>query len=542
LAPASINISDDASTATTFTFDTPVFLRNQTDYAIVIVPAGNSDQYAVWTAKLGGTDVFRPSTLINKQPASGVLFSSSNDKTWNPIQDEDLKFNLYRANFSTSTGTVYIENKENDYFSVDNLFGSFRVGETLRSESVLTFANTCNQSRLPVGTVLQSKSAYDGDSLNDSQFANGVIRQIVSNTATTMTVKLDALGTFPTTATGNENRLFLPGNSAFVGTTSAFSANTATGTVSFYNGVKGKLFITASQGGFANGWVRGMKSGAAARVTSVDNLVMNAVVPKIPVIRHSKTNATWEVRTTSTSGTISSTWEPVELGEDNNFYDAEKKVYSKTNEDGLSAVNGSKKTLVMKGTMSTTSPLVSPVIDTTRTNAIILGNIINNDSTDEQKNNGNASVRYISKKVTLADGQDAEDMLVYVNAFKPQGTDIKVYARLLNGEDGESFTDKDFTLMTQVTASNTYSSGFDGTDIKEFEFGFSANTDGQGFLTAANNQARLNTGNNNVVAYRGTDGSIYHTYKTFAIKIVMTSSGTQITPLVDDLRVIALQK
>jgi hypothetical protein len=96
--------------------------------------------------------------------------------------------------------------------------------------------------------------------------------------------------------------------------------------------------------------------------------------------------------------------------------------------------------------------------------------------------------------------------------------------------------------MTQVTSSNTFSVGLDGTDIKEFEFGLSANTNGQNFLVSANNHARLNSANSNVVAYRGTDGSIYHTYKTFALKIVMTSTGTTIIPKVDNIRAVALQK
>ena len=145
--------------------------------------------------------------------------------------------------------------------------------------------------------------------------------------------------------------------------------------------------------------------------------------------------------------------------------------------------------------------------------------------------------------VEPADGQDAADMIVYLIAFKPSGTDIKVYARVIHAEDGDAFDDKDYTLLRQVTAANTVSSGFDGTDVKEYEYTFSANTDGQNFLGSnADNQAKLNTNNSDVVAYRAADGSIYHGYKTFAIKIVMTASGTNLVPLVDDLRVIALQK
>ena len=61
-------------------------------------------------------------------------------------------------------------------------------------------------------------------------------------------------------------------------------------------------------------------------------------------------------------------------------------------------------------------------------------------------------------------------------------------------------------------------------------------------MSTANSHARLHSGNNDVVAYRSAGGGIYHTYKTFAIKIVMTSEGTNIIPLVNDMRAIALQK
>ena len=539
LPASSVSISADASVATAFTFDTPVFLKNNTDYAFIVIPGGNSDQYAVWTAKLGGDDVLRPNTLINKQTYSGVLFSSSNDKTWNPIQDEDVKFTMYRAEFASS-GTVYIENKNQEYFTVNDLNGTFRIGETVRALSYMTIANT---DSVAVGNILQSKAAYDGEAITSSNFANGTIRSIEATGAGTVTIGIDALGTFPTSSTGNANRVYFAGNSQFVGTTSSFTANTSTGVATFYDTVNGKLHIASSTGGWAAGYARGQKSGASAYVVSVDNLTMNTLVPKIPEIRHAKTNTAWAVRTTNSSGVISDKWTTINLSQDNNFYDSEKKVYSKTNEDSLSAVNGSKKSLVIRGQFTTSNPAVSPVIDTSRANGIILGNIINNSFANETGNYGDAYVRYISKKVTLADGQDAEDMVVYMDAFKPSGTDIKVYARVINAEDGDNFDDKDYTLLRQITAANTYSSGFDGADIKEFEFGFAANTNGDNFLGSNNdNQAKLNTGNNNVIAYRSSDGSIYHGYKTFAIKIVMTAAGTNLVPLVDDLRVIALQK
>jgi hypothetical protein len=44
----------------------------------------------------------------------------------------------------------------------------------------------------------------------------------------------------------------------------------------------------------------------------------------------------------------------------------------------------------------------------------------------------------------------------------------------------------------------------------------------------------------NSVTYTTEDGATYDTFKTFAIKIVMTSDDTSIVPKVKDLRIIAL--
>jgi hypothetical protein len=437
---------------TTFQFDSPVFLKNGTDYAFTVIPGGNSDEYALWVGELGGTDV-DTNELIHKQPASGVLFTSANDKTWNPIQSEDVKFNLYRANFTTSTGTVYVENDDLDFFSYSTLDGTFNIGEKV---------------------------------------TNGL---------------------------------------------------SASGFVKFIDTANKKIFIDNSTGGFGSAnTITGAVSGATAALSSIDNVVLNTLVPKLPSLTYANTSLALSARTTSTSGVINPSFVTVDNEVENDFLDGEKKVYSKTNESGLSAVNGSQKSLIIKGTMSTNDTKVSPVIDMSRTNGIVIENVINNSVVDEHKTVGNSQMRYITKPVELADGQDAEDLKVFLTAYKPSGAGIEVYARIHNPEDGENFNDKDFSPLTQITASNTFSDSVDRTDLKEFEFGFSANTDGQGFLTTANSHARLNSSNNEVVTYRATDGSIYATYKTFALKIVLTSSGTNIIPLVNDMRAIALQK
>jgi hypothetical protein len=100
LNPDQIETSNDATVATTFTFESPVYVQDETEYCIVLL--SDSNNYRVWISQLGekniGTDRF-----ISEQPYAGVLFKSQNASTWTANQEQDLKFTVYRAEFNTNT-------------------------------------------------------------------------------------------------------------------------------------------------------------------------------------------------------------------------------------------------------------------------------------------------------------------------------------------------------------------------------------------------------------------------------------------------------
>jgi hypothetical protein len=108
LNPSSVNTSADASTSTTFTFDSPVYLQEGVEYAIVLY--SDSVDYTAYVARLGDT-VIGSNRTVSSQPNIGVLFKSANNRTWTPEQMEDLKFTLKKAVFDTSsTGTLTLTN------------------------------------------------------------------------------------------------------------------------------------------------------------------------------------------------------------------------------------------------------------------------------------------------------------------------------------------------------------------------------------------------------------------------------------------------
>lgn len=162
LESASVNVSQDASLATTFTFDTPVVLETNEQYAIVVIPNGGNPDYKIWTAALGQTDV-SSNAPIDKNNQTGSLFISSNDLNFTPVQLESMKFKLYRANFTSTSGVAAYRNSNTDFFSIKDVIGEFVVNEkAVVSNSSLSLGHlniTANAGAFTVGeTVFQTST------------------------------------------------------------------------------------------------------------------------------------------------------------------------------------------------------------------------------------------------------------------------------------------------------------------------------------------------------------------------------------------------
>ena len=107
-----ILISEDATKATKFTFKNPIYLSPGNDYCFAVKPDNNDPDYAIWVAELGAIDITLPDrqTRIEQAYNSGLLFTSSTDKTWTAKQNIDMKFTMRVAEFSTSEKIAYWAN------------------------------------------------------------------------------------------------------------------------------------------------------------------------------------------------------------------------------------------------------------------------------------------------------------------------------------------------------------------------------------------------------------------------------------------------
>ena len=115
LRPEDITVSRTGETATKVSFPYPIFLEPSREYAIVVVSEA-SDEYELWTARMGEVTVNTQSlpdaeaVRYTKQFALGSLFKSQNGTIWTADQYQDLKFKLYKANFTSNSGTAYFYN------------------------------------------------------------------------------------------------------------------------------------------------------------------------------------------------------------------------------------------------------------------------------------------------------------------------------------------------------------------------------------------------------------------------------------------------
>ena len=110
-----IQTSSTGEVATNVRFPEPIFLPPGREYAVVLV-SEQSDEYEVWTAVMGNRTVNTQKLpdvdqiIYTKQFALGSLFKSQNGSIWTTDQNQDLKFKLYKAEFTSNQGTAYFYN------------------------------------------------------------------------------------------------------------------------------------------------------------------------------------------------------------------------------------------------------------------------------------------------------------------------------------------------------------------------------------------------------------------------------------------------
>lgn len=163
LPAANCVASDTANTATEFEFDTPVFLAGGDLYALVLMPVGGNPDFLVWTGEISELDV-TTNTPIYTNSAVGDLFISSNDLSWTPVYDEDMKFDLHIASFTSLQGQAYFKSPDEEWIRYREPVGNFTPRETIYFGNTPIQCVTFNISGTN-GTFTVGDTVYQGNSL-----------------------------------------------------------------------------------------------------------------------------------------------------------------------------------------------------------------------------------------------------------------------------------------------------------------------------------------------------------------------------------------
>lgn len=384
--PNEVNTSDDASSATTFVFDEPVYLMPDEEYSLCVQT--NSEDYLVYIARVGDFILGTTERKINKRPFFGSLFKSQNARTWTPSQWEDLKMNIYTADFSNSRGTVRLYNSNVPYkvlsynpFSVDSGDNTILVNHPNHGFTV--------GDKVIIGSF-------------DSDFGGISVSSITGQRTITA---VDALG-----------YTFLADSSA---TSTADGGGTPVVTQNFmYDQMRVDVKTMLPS-----------KTSIGARYLSTSGRSLAGLSSDVA---YQKDTA----------------WSDVQL-DTTTYFNSPRMIANTQNQD--SNMSGSP-SLELSIELATQNSYVSPVVDLQRSQVILTHNIIDRqvdsdgrgqtvvggynvpftyvDETSEE--NGTSPAKHITRPITLAN--EAVGLKVLLSANRPSTASFDVYYRVSNGE------------------------------------------------------------------------------------------------------------
>jgi len=526
LEPSEVSISEDASVATTVTFDEPVYVKDGVEYCIVMFT--DSQNYLTWISRMGETDV-GGSRLVSDQPYLGVLFKSQNNSTWTAYDLEDLKFTIYRATFDISkTAAVTLVNdvlpvktlKENP---IRTFASTSKIKVSHNDHHMYTTTNNVTIAGVSSGvnTTLNSSLAAGATSLSlasDTGFPNsGTVFVKIGSEITSGTISGTTISSLTRAVEGTD---VLHADASVVELyelsgiplTQINKTHVALGDIQMDSYT---LSTTAS----ADGSI----TGGGKTVTATENALIDTMQTLVPVIEHPNTTISAKSRTTtgtSPSGaqqsfvkqTLSQADQiPIT---DNYYFEVPKIICSQINE--TSELSGNK-SFELIFTMTSSAENLSPIIDLDRKTLVTVANRLDNIDTSAdvfpvaefnsptEPEGDSGEVVYITRKAQLK--TPATSLKCFVDAVKFDSAEIQLMYKVLRSDDSSDFNEIGWTYFNTTGAPDSnVNSSVDFDDFIEREY-------------SVNNLPQ---------------------FISFAIKIRMQGTNCAEPPRIKDLRAIAL--
>jgi hypothetical protein len=551
----------DGSASTKFTFRAPVRLPTNKIYGICVKFDDNG--YQVWTNKIGdriaGTNTPSPGitsvtdgTLFlgpgtSSARASATLSSTSAQTTsMTPKTNEDLKYRINVAKYTENTVTSTLFNKEYEFLTVSKTSASvFKGGEFVYKD----VANTAGTIKLVAGntTVIGTSTAFNTFNIEGKTI-------VIYNTAASR-FEVHEVGSYR-----SATEITLTRAPGFSGDGINFKV-TPTARVYKSRTLDNNLILvdsTAANSGFkftAADTIIGSESQAQYLITSVDPFNLDRFNLRAKVAATSRDSV--ELKSAFTylnSGTYTiDSLKTIVNGQPRDAVTRAYKILSRSIEVLQSTLYGTEKkssyhTVAM--TKPSTSLYSAPEVDTDQvdievTKRLISANAYQYVTTggviyDQEVlgNSANAAIsKYISKKIPFANNRFSEDVKVFLTAYRPQNTDVKVYCRVHNSADPDAFESKAWTPLTCAVNADQFSALNDKNSLVEYtyelpKYSETANTIPGNFTTQASNNVIVATTANPSTYVAANDAiKIYNPLvpTNYQVAIVTAANSSSIT-------------
>ena len=531
---SNVNIDSTATNPTTFRFDSPVYIKDDVEYAIVLFTPCES--YFAWISRMGEIDI-GGTRMISKQPHLGVLFKSQNNTTWNSYQYEDLKFTVYRASFvAGSSGKLTLNNDTvpNQTLPVDPI-------RTISGQNFVQVNHPNNHMHSSSNNVIISGVKSGIETTLAAEISSTTQTSITINANTDFVASNDGSNIY--IKIGSEIIRGTISSNTITATTRGYDSTTAAthssgATVELYqlNGIPLDQ-VNKTHTAIANNRIDSYTVATTTQATSSSNQGGNAVVATenammdgmqtlLPTVTFPDTDIKTSVRTTSAtspSGTESSfnlqgtTFAKNVIIGENTFFEKPRMIASTINE--TNEISG-QKSFYLDVDMSTTKENLSPIVDLDRKSIVAFSNRVDNinsasdigvtalqgDFVPSTSPSGDTNEAiYMTRKVAL--DTPATGIKVILDANRFASADIKLMFKILRSDDASDFDEIGYNFFnTNGGPDSVVNASLTQTDFKEYEY----------------------TVNN------------LDEFIAFSVKIIMQGTNSSEPPRIKDLRAIAL--
>ena len=567
-----ISTSQDASAATVIGFQDPVRLATGKHYGLVL--KFNDPGFDVWQNVLGDRlvtngQITNTLSVGSRGTHGGKLYVPTNTSTHRSLSDRDLKFKVKVARYTANNITISLVNKDYEFFTIDNTnTGAFIGGEYIYQDianatgTVVISTNSLNV----IGTSTTFTNLFGGAKI---LVQSGGAKQILSVNAIT-----------------NATHMTIASLPAFSASGIGYKVPPV-GLAYNIDYPKNKLILVDSSANATNkfavsgGRIIGERSGATANIASIDSYPVDNFKPSFLIGNPSGSTFTLNYKIANSANQLSSTSTNINLLQMNDSvatgYILSRSVEVDTSKSS-NLFGDRRKSVVANLNIAVSTAEINrfsvPYATTRELDFYFYQNDINNVYTEtrtvglssiasydtETGANGLAKSKYVSKVIKFAQDKYAEDIVVYLTGYRPAGTEIKVYAKVHNAADRESFQSKAWTPLVLKDNIDRFSST-DPNDMYEFTYGFDtapelqaalpgtgAITYGSNTITTTNNHSATVTagdlirikdqdfGNHEVFVVSAANTTAIETYRNITTSSLVSAGVTRSDIVIDKLK------